>query len=157
MRGWEGEGIREACHDIMISLPVVVEVDKMVVQVEPYQQSALEELNTVLRLHYSGCGVDLVNIRDFPHHGHNSDMKLVDLMITEPENSRTVSAIIKTINLKDRHRLVGCQLSKFFTREVVFYTKIFPGIINHNQSKNYFEFQSSPGSSNYNNNKTVFR
>ena len=105
--------------------PVVVEDSRMVVVVQPYQHSAVEQLKTVFRLHYADCGVELANIRDFPHHGQNSDMKLVELVRTDLQtsNSKTVSAIIKTSNLTDRHRLVGCHLNRFLTREIVFYTK----------------------------------
>ena len=97
----------------------------MVVVVQPYQHSAVEKLKSVFRLHYADCGVELVNITDFPHSGQNSDMKLVDLVRTDLQtsNTNTVSAIIKTSNLTDRHHLVGCHLSRFLAREVVFYTK----------------------------------
>ena len=101
----------------------------------PYQHSALDQLRSLLRLHYTGCGIDLINIRDFPHGGQNSDVKLVDVVIREVDTWHTVRAIIKTVNLADRHRLVRCQLTRFLTREVVFYTKIFPSLLNYNSSK----------------------
>ena len=58
----------------------------MVVLVRPYQHSALEQLQTLFRLH-SDSGVELANIRDFPHHGHNSDLRLVQLVKWERRSS----------------------------------------------------------------------
>ena len=107
----------------------------MVVVVQPYQHSALEQLQTLFTLHYSDRGVELANITDFPHQGQNSDLKLVELVRRDLTSRNSVSAIIKTINLTDRHRLVGCHLSRVLTREVVFYTKIFPSILNESESK----------------------
>ena len=108
----------------------------MVVVVQPYQHSALEQLKQLFRLHFSDCGVELANVRDFPHHGHNSDIKLVELVRTDLHSSHhSVSAILKTINLTDRHRLVRCHLARFHTREVVFYTQIFPSVLKDSESK----------------------
>ena len=132
----QGERGRERGREAPVVL--VWPLTMKVVRVKPYQHTPLEDLRTVFRLHYSGCGVELDNIRDFPHTGHNSDIKLVDVVIRDSEisHSHTVTAIIKTINLTARHRLVGCQLTRFLTREVVFYTKIFPSILSQNQSRN---------------------
>ena len=107
----------------------------MVLVVQPYQHSPVEHLKTLFRLHYADCGVELANIRDFPHHGQNSDIKLVELIRTDPTSSHSVSAIIKTINLTDRHRLVGCHMARFLAREVVFYTRIFPSVLQDSQSR----------------------
>ena len=112
--------------------------------VQPYQHSAVEQLKTLFRLHYSDSGVELANITDFPHHGQNSDIKLVELVRTDLTSRHSVSAIIKTINLTDRHRLVGCHLSRFLTREVIFYTKILPSVLSESESKKYYSKQISP-------------
>ena len=97
------------------------------VTVRPYQDSLLENLRTVLSRHYTHCGIE--NVRDFPHGGQNSDIKLVDLVIRDKDISHTVTALVKTVNLTGSHRLVGCQLTRFMTREVLFYTEIFPSIL----------------------------
>ena len=114
----------------------------MVVVVQPYQHSAVEKLKQLFRLQFSECGVELANITDFPHHhGHNSDIKQVELVRTDLTSSHhSVSAIVKTIHLTDRHRLVRCHLARFLTREVVFYTQIFPSVLKDSESKKYSKY-----------------
>ena len=125
-----------------VSPVVLVQPRVMVVVVRPYQHSALDQLQTLFRQHYSHTGVELANIRDFPQPGHNSDLRLVQLVRTDLQTRHSVSAIIKTINLTDRHRLVGCHLARFLTREVVFYTQILPSVLHDNESKKYQRYIS---------------
>ena len=108
-----------------------------ILKVKPCQDTSMEQLKTVFEQNYCGCLVDLENIRPVPHGGYNSELTLVDVVITaslDTGATTTVSALIKTLNDKNKKSGLAfrCHWTRFMTREVVFYTKILPSIFQDN-------------------------
>ena len=110
-----------------------------ILKVKPCNDYSMEQLKTVFEQNYCGCRVDLENIRTVPHGGYNSELTLVDVVVSDSLDGAitTVSALVKTLNDKNKKSGLAfrCHWTRFMTREVVFYTKILPSIFQDNFGK----------------------
>ena len=102
------------------------------IHVKPFLHQTEEHLKTIFYQHYKGCRFDINNIRDFPQKKSNSYIKLVDVIIKDGNNTKNakVAAIIKVTDLNQNKQIV-----RNMTREVTFYIKILPTLV---QAKNSY-------------------
>ena len=103
-------------------------------QVRPCEEAGLGQVRSVFQSQHAGCRVDLENVRRVPHAGLNSDLVSVEVPVTEDEGRGEgirVGAIIKTQGGQSQG-LGRCRHTRFMTREVVFYTKILPAMMESN-------------------------
>lgn len=109
-----------------------------IVQVKPFQakECSLDRVRNIFQQNYQECRIDLENIRSIPHHGQTSQLTSCDVVIREDLDGsiNIINVIVKTLEEKETRNGFGvkCQFTRFMTREVLFYTKLFPNIIKDN-------------------------